>query len=184
MILGLTIFMVASYTIVTAETSRLPLVAGWDKALPAWFTKLSPRFGTPVRSLVVIVALAGVASVLASSGAGREEAFQLLQTSNQISFGIYYCMMFAVPLAVGDRFGARPGFWLKLSAVPGAWGDCGAGGACAGADCGCDEYVGVRGEGGGYGAGDQSGGGGDLLAGEAGGGLGGLGWNKIARAYG
>ncbi|RXH58335.1 APC family permease [Granulicella sibirica] len=119
MILGLTLFMVASYTIVTAETSRLPLVAGWDKALPAWFTKLNPRFGTPVRSLMVIVALAGVASVLASSGAGREEAFQLLQTSNQISFGIYYCMMFAVPLAVGDRFGARPGFWLKLSAVLG-----------------------------------------------------------------
>jgi amino acid transporter len=87
--------------------------------LPAWFTKLNPRYGTPVRSVVVIVLISAVASILASVGTGREEAFQLLQTSNQISFGLYYCAMFAVPLAVGARFGRRPGFWLKISAVLG-----------------------------------------------------------------
>ena len=119
MILAIMLFAVASYTILVAETSRLPMVAGWDSVLPAWFTRLNPRYGTPVRSLFVIVGLAAAACVLASVGTGREEAFQLLQTSNQISFGIYYCMMFAVPLAVGTRFGARPGFWLKVSAVLG-----------------------------------------------------------------
>ncbi len=119
MILALMLFAVASYTILVAETSRLPMVAGWDSVLPGWFTRLSPRYGTPVRSVLVIVGLAAVMCVLASVGTGREEAFQLLQTSNQISFGIYYCMMFAVPLAVGARFGPRPGFWLKVSAVLG-----------------------------------------------------------------
>jgi amino acid transporter len=119
MILALTVFTICSYTMITAETSRLPMVAGWDSLLPAWFTRLNPRFGTPVRSILVIVALAAMASVLASIGAGREEAFQLLQTSNQLSFGLYYCAMFAVPLAVGSRFGKRPGFWLLLSAVLG-----------------------------------------------------------------
>jgi amino acid transporter len=119
MILGLMLFLVASYIIVVAETSRLPMVAGWDQMLPGWFSRVSPRFHTPVRSLLVIVAISGVASVLASIGAGREEAFQVLQNSNQISFGLYYCAMFAVPLAVGDRFGERAGFWLKVSAVLG-----------------------------------------------------------------
>ena len=119
MILGLMAFAVCSYTIVVAETSRLPMVAGWDSVLPAWFTRLNPRFGTPVRSLLVIVGVAAVACVLASAGSGREEAFQLLQNANQISFGLYYCAMFAVPLAVGVRFGERPGLWLKVSAVMG-----------------------------------------------------------------
>ncbi len=119
MILALTLFTVCSYTLLTAETSRLPMVAGWDAVLPAWFTKLHPKYGTPVRSLLVIVGIAAVACVLASAGTGREEAFQLLLTTGQLSFGLYYCAMFAVPLFVGDRFGARPGFWLKVCAVLG-----------------------------------------------------------------
>ena len=119
MILALTLFTVCSYTLLTAETSRLPMVAGWDAVLPAWFTKLHPKYGTPVRSLLVIVGIAAVACVLASAGAGREEAYQLLLTTGQLSFGLYYLAMFAVPLLVGDRFGARPGFWLKVCSVLG-----------------------------------------------------------------
>lgn len=119
MILALMLFTICSYTMITAETSRLPMVAGWDSLLPGWFTRLNPRFGTPVRSVQVIVAASAIASVSASVGTGHEEAFQLLQTSNQLMFGLYYCAMFAVPLAVGTRFGSKPGRWLKLSAVLG-----------------------------------------------------------------
>jgi amino acid transporter len=119
MILALAIYTVASFALITAETSRLPMVAGWDDVLPAWFTKLHPRFGTPVRSVLVIVGIAAVAATLASVGAGRQEAFQLLITSGQLMFGLYYCAMFAVPLFAGDRFGKRPGFWLKACAVSG-----------------------------------------------------------------
>jgi amino acid transporter len=119
MILGLMVFLIASYTMIMAETSRLPMVAGWDEILPGWFTKLHPKYKTPVRSLVVIVGLSAVASVLASVGAGREEAFQVLQNSNQIMFGIYYCAMFGVPLAMAFRPGERPGVWILVSAVLG-----------------------------------------------------------------
>jgi len=119
MILALAVFTVCSYTLIMAETSRLPMVAGWDSLLPAWFTRLNPRYRTPVRSLCVIVGLAAVASFLASVNAGREEAFQVIQNSANISFGLYYCSMFAVPLAVGSRFGKRPGFWLLLCAILG-----------------------------------------------------------------
>ena len=41
-------------------------------------------------------------------------------TCGNICYGIYYLMMFAIPLVVGDRFGVRAGFWLKVSAVSGA----------------------------------------------------------------
>jgi amino acid transporter len=119
MILAIAIYTICSYSLLTAETSRLPMVAGWDSVLPGWFTKLNPRFGTPVRSLVVIVGIAAVASVLASLGTGRQEAFQVLNTSGQLMFGLYYCAMFAVPLFTGSRFGAKPGFWLKACAVSG-----------------------------------------------------------------
>lgn len=124
MILALTIFAICSYTLLTAETSRLPMVAGWDSVLPGWFTKLHPKYGTPVRSLAVIVGVAAVAAVLASSGAGRQEAFQLLLTTGQLLFGLYYLAMFAVPLFVGARFGqisedSRPGLWVKISALLG-----------------------------------------------------------------
>jgi amino acid transporter len=119
MILGLMIFLLASYVLIVAETSRLPMVAGWDSTLPGWFSRLHPRFGTPVRSLCVIVAISAVAAVISSMGVGRQEAFQVLQNSNQINFGIYYCAMFAAPLLAGARFGPKPGFWLLLSAVLG-----------------------------------------------------------------
>jgi amino acid transporter len=119
MILALALFTVCSYTVLMAETSRLPMVAGWDAILPAWFTRLNPRYGTPVRSLCVIVGVAALASFLASVNAGREEAFQVIQNSANISFGLYYCGMFAVPLFVGARYGRKPGFWLLLCAVLG-----------------------------------------------------------------
>jgi glutamate:GABA antiporter len=119
MILGLTIFLVCSFTILIAETSRLPMVAGWDSILPAWFTKLNPRYRTPVRSLCVIVGIAAISSFLASLNVGRQEAFQLIQNSGNLCFGFYYAVMFAVPLVVGSRFGRRPGFWLLLCAVSG-----------------------------------------------------------------
>lgn len=120
MILGLMVFLIASYTMIMAETSRLPMVAGWDDVLPGWFTRLHPKYKTPVRSLAVIVGLSAVASVLASVGAGREEAFQVLQNSNQIMFGIYYCAMFGVPLAMAFRRAeVTPGVWILVSAVLG-----------------------------------------------------------------
>ncbi|MGA1983214.1 MAG: APC family permease [Acidobacteriaceae bacterium] len=118
-ILSLALATIAVYTVIVAETSRLPMVAGWDKMIPAWFTRLDPRWKTPTRSIGVIVALSIVMGLLATYGTGAQEAFQLLSSANNIFYGVYYLMMFAVPLVVGDRFGARAGFWLKVASVSG-----------------------------------------------------------------
>jgi amino acid transporter len=118
-ILALALAVIAQYALIVAETSRLPMVAGWDGILPEWFTRLSPRFGTPVRSILVIVGLAFIACVLATYGASAQEAFQLINTSDSFMYDIYFGMMFLIPLTVGNRFGKRPGWGLKLASLSG-----------------------------------------------------------------
>lgn len=118
-ILALALATIAVFSVIVAETSRLPMVAGWDKMIPAWFTRLDPRWKTPTRSLGVIVALSIAMGLLATYGTGAQEAYQLVSSANNIFYGVYYLMMFAIPLVVGDRFGVRAGFWLKVASVSG-----------------------------------------------------------------
>lgn len=59
-----------------AETA----LAGSDHIVPAWLTRLHPRYRTPIRSLLGIVLLAVFFAFLASYDAGAAEAFQLFAT--------------------------------------------------------------------------------------------------------
>jgi amino acid transporter len=122
-ILALAIAVLAGYAMIVAEASRLPMVAGWDHLFPVWFTRLHPRFRTPARSITVIVLLSLSFSFLASAGTGSQEAFQLLTTAAIFCYGIYYLLMFAVPLIAGTRFSPRrdlrPGVMLRLACVSG-----------------------------------------------------------------
>lgn len=115
----LAIALVAQFAVIVAETSRLPMVAAWDHLIPAWFTKLHPRYRTPIRSLAVIVTLAVLMCFFASAGASAQEAYQLIATSANISYAIYYLLMFTVPLVTGSRFGKPAGILLKLACCSG-----------------------------------------------------------------
>ena len=46
-----------------AGSTRLPMVAGWDSLLPAWFTRLSEKYKTPVNSILFV----GAATLLLST---------------------------------------------------------------------------------------------------------------------
>jgi amino acid transporter len=81
-----------------SEMIRLPMVAGWDHLLPAWFCRLDPRYRTPVGSVLFAGALGSALSILANLGTGNQEAFQLLDNSGGILFGLTYLVMFAIPL--------------------------------------------------------------------------------------
>jgi uncharacterized membrane protein len=64
-----------------------------------------------------VVAAIAMGVLATSGGTGAQEAFQLIVTCGNIFYGIYYVMMFLIPLVAGGRFGVRAGFWMKLAAV-------------------------------------------------------------------
>ena len=74
------------------------MVAGWDHLMPRWFTKLHPRFKTPVNSIFFV----GVATLALGSlsliGVGQQESFQLLFNAGGIFYALTYLVMFAIPL--------------------------------------------------------------------------------------
>jgi amino acid transporter len=102
-----------------AGSARLPMVAGWDDLLPAWFTRLSGTYRTPVNSILFVGAATLLLSILGLIGVGKQEAFQLLWNSAGIFYGLTYLVMFAVPL-VGFRSAPRRApWWIRLSAISG-----------------------------------------------------------------
>ncbi|HET9372372.1 MAG TPA: APC family permease [Vicinamibacterales bacterium] len=102
-----------------AGSTRLPMVAGWDNLLPAWFTRLSAKYRTPVNSILFVGAVTFVLSSLGLVGVGRQEAFQLLWNSAGIFYGLTYLAMFAVPVLGLRRAGVRAPWWVKLCAISG-----------------------------------------------------------------
>jgi amino acid transporter len=102
-----------------AGASRLPMVAGWDHLLPAWFTRLSESRKMPVNSILFVGAATFALASLGLVGVGRSEAFQLLWNSAGIFYGLTYLAMFAVPLAGLKRSGIAIPWWIKVCALSG-----------------------------------------------------------------
>ncbi|MBL8112230.1 MAG: APC family permease [Acidobacteria bacterium] len=109
---------VAQASISFTALTRLPLVAGWDRLLPAWFTRLSESTGVPVRSIFVAGGLAIALGLLGSLDAGTAEAFQLLQSAAGLFFGATYLVLFAIPLLARPGF-TRPPLWLRAASASG-----------------------------------------------------------------
>ena len=105
---------VAQSSVMFAGNTRLPMVAGWDGLLPAWFTRLHPRYGTPVNSIVFVGVVTIGFSMAGLIGVGKQEAFQLLWNASAIFYALTYLVMFAIPIA-----GVQSPLWLKLAAVSG-----------------------------------------------------------------
>jgi len=96
--------------------ARLPLVASWDHLLPAWFTRLHPRHKTPVGSITVLGVAILALALGTTLGSGNQEAYQVLQNSNGIAYGLAYLALFAIPL-LGS--GEKPSLWLRIAAASG-----------------------------------------------------------------
>jgi amino acid transporter len=96
--------------------SRLPMVAGWDHLLPPWFSRLDPRFKTPVGSVIFAGAVTLVLTVAANIGAGSQEAFQFLANAAVTCYGFAYLAMFAIPLIAR---GEKPSWIVRVAALSG-----------------------------------------------------------------
>ena len=113
-ILVLLCIRVAQASVMFAGTTRLPMVAGWDGLLPAWFTRLHPRRRTPVNSIVFVGLVTLAFSAAGLIGVGKQEAFQLLWNASAIFYALTYLVMFALPIA-----GVASPPWLKAASASG-----------------------------------------------------------------
>jgi amino acid transporter len=110
---------IAQQALTFAITTRLPLVAGWDKLLPDWFGRLHPRRKTPTNSILFVGGVALAMAIAGVAGAGQQEAFQLLQNASGIFYALTYMAMFALPLVGRQREILKPALWLQAAAVSG-----------------------------------------------------------------
>jgi glutamate:GABA antiporter len=109
----------SSYTLYFSANSRLPLVAGWDHLLPAWFTPLHPKYRTPVNSILFMGGVALGASGAVLVGVGNQESFALLQTWAWTFYGLAYLVMFSIPLFSAKQKGLRAGRWMQAACASG-----------------------------------------------------------------
>ena len=109
----------ANMSLTFAGNTRLPMVAGWDGLLPAWFTRLHKRFRTPVNSILFVGALTVAFTLAGQSGVGVQEAFQLLENAAGIFYAFAYIALFAIPLIAAKRLGVRPPLWLQAASFAG-----------------------------------------------------------------
>jgi amino acid transporter len=111
---------VALMSIYLTANARLPMVAGWDNLLPAWFTRLHTKYKTPVNSIVLVGALALALGLLSLAGVGTQEANQLLDNAAGIFYATTYVVLFAIPLFAARRIGLRAPLWLRIACASGA----------------------------------------------------------------
>jgi glutamate:GABA antiporter len=108
----------ASSYIFTGVT-RLPMTVGWDRLLPAWFTRLHPIRRTPVNSILFTSALVCLLVVLANIGVHAQEAFQVLSNASLTHYELAYLAMFAIPLAGAAALRRSLPWWLKATSAVG-----------------------------------------------------------------
>src|SRR6476659_3497584 len=119
-ILLMTTRTIASTSVHVTGSSRLPMVAGWDRLLPNWFSRLHPRYKTPVNSIIFVGATTLLIAIASQIGAGIQEAFQLVDNAANVFYGIVYFTMFAIPIFGAGAIRAGAPIWLRIAAFCGA----------------------------------------------------------------
>ncbi len=104
----------SSASIYNNAVVRLPMVAGWDHLLPAWLSRLHPRYKTPVGSIVAVGIATFALNILANSGVGAAEGFQILLNGAIIFWALTNMVMFAIPLFAP---GEKPSLGVRLAAL-------------------------------------------------------------------
>src|SRR5881409_4371367 len=119
-ILLMTARSISSTSVHVTGSSRLPMVAGWDRLLPACFSRLHPRYKTPVNSIIFVGAITLVIAISSQISAGLQEAFQLVDNAANVFYGIVYFTMFAIPIFGAGAIRSGAPIWLRIAAICGA----------------------------------------------------------------
>ena len=118
-ILGITVRTIALMSIYFAGNTRLPMVAGWDRLLPSWFSHLHPKYKTPVNSILFVGAVTLVLTMLSLTGVHAQEAFQLIDNAGGVFYALTYLVLFAIPMFGMKALGVRAPWWLKIACASG-----------------------------------------------------------------
>src|SRR5436853_6226182 len=118
-ILALLGIRVAQSSVMFGGNTRLPMVAGWDRLLPDWFTRLHARYRTPVNSILFVGAATLALGIVGLIGVGKQEAFQLLWNASGVFYALTYLVMFAIPLFGLRGVQPRPSLGLRICALSG-----------------------------------------------------------------
>jgi amino acid transporter len=110
---------VSTFNINFNGCARLPMVAGWDHLLPAWFTRLDPKYKTPVNSIFFAAGVAMAAAIAVLIGVGEQEAFELLLVVAFAFYATAYLALFAIPVLAHRKLGLKRGLLLRLGAASG-----------------------------------------------------------------
>src|SRR6185369_15817561 len=118
-IFGVAARQIALMSIYFAGNTRLPMVAGWDNLLPAWFSRLHDRYRTPVNSILFVGVITLAFSLLPLIGVLEEEAFQIQDNAATMFYALIYIVLFAIPFVAMKRFGVKAPLWLKIASASG-----------------------------------------------------------------
>jgi amino acid transporter len=99
--------------------TRLPMTVGWDDLLPKWFTRLHPRWKTPVSSILCTSGLMLLLVVLGSVGVHAQEAFQVLSNASLTHYELMYMAMFAIPMVGTAALRESSPGWLRWVSLVG-----------------------------------------------------------------
>lgn len=118
-ILGIAVRTIALMSIYFSGNTRLPMVAGWDRLLPGWFSRLHPKYKTPINSILFVGAVTLVLGVLSRTGVHAQEAFQIIDNAAGVFYALTYLVLFAIPLFGMKALGVSSPWWLKLACASG-----------------------------------------------------------------
>jgi glutamate:GABA antiporter len=110
---------VAQTSVSFTAVTRLPMVAGWDRMLPGWFSRLHSKYKTPMNSIALVGVLAFVFGLTSLIGVGQAEAFQLIWNAGGMFYALTYAVMFAIPIFGLRGVTPRPPLWLKVVSTSG-----------------------------------------------------------------
>jgi amino acid transporter len=78
--------------------TRLPMAAGWDHLIPAWFSRLHPRYKTPTNSVLIAALVIAALIALGSAGKNALETFNVLNNASSEFYVMAYIAMFSIPI--------------------------------------------------------------------------------------
>lgn len=118
-ILGIAVRTIALMSLYFVGNTRLPMVAGWDRLLPSWFSRLHPKYKTPINSILFVGAVTLVIGFASLTGVHAHEAFQLIDNAGGVFYALTYLVLFAIPLFGMKALGVRAPWWLKVACASG-----------------------------------------------------------------